>query len=361
MSMNEFKCPNCGAPIKFDPGSQEMLCPYCESTLNIEALRHLDEHLGEAPDSKPMEWGYGGSRWQEREQDGMVVYSCRSCAGEIVADETLGATSCPFCDNPVVLTGKFSGSLRPDLVIPFKVTKEAAIAALKKHYLGKKLLPPVFKDQNHLEEVKGVYVPFWLFDAEMDADIEYEATRVRAWSDSKYRYRETSVFRNFRRGQLGFSAVPVDGSKAIDDLLTQSIEPFELDDAVSFRTPYLAGYFANRYDVEANDAEEVARKRIENSTARSFEETVQGFHTVRPIRTNLKLKNGKVRYALLPIWLLSTKWQGASFTFAMNGQTGKFVGDLPLDRGAYWRLFGKVFGIAAALMLAVSLTVIWFM
>lgn len=361
MSINEFKCPNCGAPIKFDPGSQEMLCPYCESTLNVEALQHLDEHLADARPPEPMKWGYGGDPWQDGEQEGMVVYSCRSCAGEIVADETLGATSCPFCDNPVVLTAKFSGTLRPDLVIPFKVGKEEAVAALKKHYLGKKLLPSVFKEQNHLEEIKGVYVPFWLFDAETDADIEYEATRIRAWSDSQYRYRETSFFRNFRSGQLDYSAVPVDGSKAIDDLLTQSIEPFQLDAAVPFRTAYLAGYFANKYDVEATEAEKVANQRIENSTARAFEETVQGFDMVRPVRTNIKLKGGKVQYALLPVWLLSTKWQGASFTFAMNGQTGKFVGDLPLDRGAYWRLFGKVFGITAAVLLAVSLTFIGFM
>ncbi|MCK9524932.1 MAG: hypothetical protein M0R49_03295, partial [Limnochordia bacterium] len=222
----------------------------------------------------------------------------------------------------------------------------------------KKLLPQVFKDQNHLEEVKGVYVPFWLFDAETEADIEYEATRVRAWSDSQYRYRETSFFRNYRSGQIGFSRVPVDGSTVIDDLLTQSIEPFELADAVSFQTAYLAGYFANKYDVDAKEAEAVANNRIENSTARVFEETVNGFDLVRPIRTNIRLKGGKVEYALLPVWILSTKWQGESFTFAMNGQTGKFVGDLPLDRGAYWKLFGKVFGITAAVLLAVSLTII---
>ena len=246
MSIKEFKCPNCGAPITFDPGLQEMLCPYCESTLNVEALQNLDKHLSEAHEPEPLEWGYGNTGWKDGEQDGLVVYSCRSCAGEIVADETLGATSCPFCDNPVVLTSKFSGSLRPDLVIPFKVGKKEAVEALKRHYLGKKLLPRVFKDQNHLEEVKGVYVPFWLFDAEMDADIEYKATKVRVWSDSQYRYKETSFFRNIRSGQIGFSKVPVDGSRAIDDLLTQSIEPFEMEEAVSFQTPYLAGYFANK-------------------------------------------------------------------------------------------------------------------
>ena len=360
MSIVEFKCPNCGAPIQFDPGIQEMLCPYCESTLNVEALQALDEGLeGEKPE--PMKWGYGGQKWQRGEQEGLVVYSCRSCAGEIVADETLGATTCPFCDNPVVLTSKFAGTLRPDVVIPFKVGKAEAVAALKKHYLGKKLLPKVFQDQNHLGEVKGVYVPFWLFDADTDADMEYKATRVRVWSDRQYNYREVSHFRNFRSGQIGYSKVPVDGSRAIDDLLTQSIEPFELGEATPFKTAYLAGYFANKYDVDATEAEVTANRRIENSTARAFEETVKGFDLVTPLRSQIKLNGGELAYALLPVWLLSTKWRDESYTFAMNGQTGKFVGDLPLDRAAYWRLFGRVFAITAVAMSVVLLTIIGLM
>ncbi|MGI6624692.1 MAG: hypothetical protein ACOX57_04710 [Limnochordia bacterium] len=359
VSMMEFKCPNCGAPIEFDPGIQEMRCPYCESTLNVEALQALDESQEEKPE--PMAWGYEGSTWQEGEQAGLAVYSCRSCAGEIVADETLGATTCPFCDNPVVFAAKFSGTFRPDVVIPFKVSKAEAVAALKKHYLGKKLLPKVFQDENHLEEVKGVYVPFWLFEAETAADLEYKATKVRVWSDSQYNYRETSHFRIFRSGQIAFTHVPVDGSRAIDDRLTQSIEPYQMEEATSFKAPYLAGYFANKYDVEAAEAETAANRRMENSTARAFEETIKGYDLVTPLKTHIQLKRGKLAYALLPVWLLSTKWQDQSFTFAMNGQTGKFVGDLPVDPAAYWSLFGKVFGAAFVLLSAVLLTIIGLM
>jgi DNA-directed RNA polymerase subunit RPC12/RpoP len=348
----EYKCPNCGGPITFAPKTQEMACPYCDSTLNVEVLLALDKDLDQVHESEPLNWGYLGNEWQTEEQEGMVVYSCRSCAGEIIADETLGATSCPFCDSPVVLSSKFSGSLRPDLIIPFQVTKEEAFAALKKHYLGKKLLPKVFQDQNHLEEVKGVYVPFWLFDAEVDANVEYNATKVRVWSDRDYKYSETSFFRVFRSGKLGFKAIPVDGSEVVDDFLMQSIEPFQLDAATKFQSPYLAGYFANKYDIDANTAEIQATKRIENSTAATFEDTVTGFATVTPRHTEIKLNSSAVKYALLPVWFLSTRWQNESFTFAMNGQTGKFVGDLPVDRGAYWRLWGKAFLLATGPVLA---------
>jgi DNA-directed RNA polymerase subunit RPC12/RpoP len=356
MSLQEFKCPNCGGPIRFNVGTDEMVCPYCDSVISIEALKLLDEVPEQ--ESEPLSWGYESTEWGAEEQEGMVVYSCRSCAGEIIADETLGATSCPFCDNPVVMTSKFSGSLKPDLVIPFKLDKKQAIEALQKHYLGKKLLPDVFKQQNHLEEVKGVYVPFWLFDAETDAKVRYLATRIRHWSDSSYRYTETNFYHVFREGEIGFNYVPADASSAIDDILMQSIEPFKMEEAVDFKTAYLAGFFANKYDVEAKESAVIANQRIKNSTEASFAQTVKNYATVIPERIDIKLNSGEMNYALLPVWLLSTKWQDKSYVFAMNGQTGKFVGDLPLDKGKYWSSFGKVFGISATVFLAISLTVL---
>lgn len=359
MSLQEFKCPNCGGPIGFKAGTQEMACPYCESVINIEALQTLDDVLDQEPEA--LKWNYESDAWQEGEQAGLAVYSCRSCAGEIVGDETLGATTCPFCNSPVVMTSKFSGSLRPDLVLPFKLDKSAALKALQRHYLGKRLLPKVFKDQNHLAEVKGIYVPFWLFDAEADAKVQYHATKVRAWSDSSYRYTETSVFRVLRDGQIGFNYVPVDGSTAIDDFLMHSIEPFDMKEAVDFKTAYLAGYFANKYDVDAKQSEDLANQRIKNSTEAAFQSTVKGYATVTPRSVNIKLNHGDMHYALLPVWILSTKWKDKNFIFAMNGQTGKFAGDLPLDKGAFWGWFGKIFGLSAAICLAISLLIVGLM
>ena len=108
--------------------------------------------------------------------------------------------------------GNLAGVLKPDLVIPFKLDKNAAKAGLSKHVMGKRLLPKVFKDQNHIDEIKAMYVPFWLFDADAKADIRYRATRVRSWSDGTYRYTETSFFSVKRGGDLKFANVPVDGN-----------------------------------------------------------------------------------------------------------------------------------------------------
>ena len=322
-----------------------MKCPYCGTEFELEALQAYDEALKAQPEDN-MQWeAEAGTQWQEGETDGMRVYTCNSCGGEIVGDENTGATECPFCGNPVVMTGQFSGSLRPDLVIPFKLDKKAAIEALKKHYFGKKLLPKVFQDENRIKEVKGIYVPFWLFGADADGYVRYKATRIRSWSDSNYRYTETSYYTVVRAGEIGFENVPVDGSTKIDDALMESIEPFDISEAVDYNSAYLAGFFADKYDVDAESSIERANERIKQTTRDAFADTVHGYTTVTPVSTNISLSGGKAKYALYPVWLLNTTWNGKKYTFAMNGQTGKFVGDLPVDGKAYSRW---LFGLGAA-------------
>ena len=348
-ALQEFKCPNCDGGIEFSSGEQKMKCPYCDSEFEIESLMAYQAELDKQYEDD-MTWDTGGNEWQAGEADGLRVYCCNSCGGEVVADETTGATECPFCGNPVIMTGQFAGSLRPDLVIPFQMDKKAAMTILLNHYKGKVLLPKVFKDENHVKEVKGIYVPVWLFDADADAHVQYKTTRVRHWSDSNYRYTETNHYMVTRAGDIGFQHVPVDGSSKMDDTLMESIEPFDIRGAVDFRTAYLSGYLADKYDVDAAASIGRANERIKRSTEDAFADTVQGYTTVMPTATSIRLNNGRARYALLPVWILNTQWNGQKFTFAINGQTGKIVGDLPMDKGM---LNKWVYGITGAVTAAV--------
>lgn len=348
----EYKCPSCGGALEFDSTLQKMKCPFCDSEFEMDVLKELDSTLKQAkPDD--MKWETpAGSEWQEGEKEGMFVYVCNSCGGEIVGDANTAATSCPYCGNPVVMSGQFSGSLRPDIVIPFKLDKAAAKEGLTKHLKGKRLLPKVFKDQNHIDEIKGVYVPFWLFDADASANMHFKASRTRSWSDSKNHYTETSFYSILRSGNVCFNCVPVDGSSKMADDLMESIEPFNIAEAVPFQTAYLAGYLADKYDVTAELSENHANERIRRSTEEQFASTVKGYSNVTTQSSNIQLYNGSARYALYPVWLLNTTWNGKQYTFAMNGQTGKFVGDLPLDKKAYWRWFGIITGAATLLSYA---------
>ena len=350
----KLTCPACKAELNCEGISGEATCPGCGAQFQMEDLRAYAAHMAEKREDN-MNWDTeAGGQWQEGEADGLRIYGCKQCGGEIVADETTGATHCPYCGNPVVLAGHFSGLLKPDLVIPFKVDKKAAVEALQNHYKGKRLLPKVFKDQNHIEEVKGLYVPVWLFDADADADVQYEATKVRRWSDSEYNYTETRHYAVIRSGGIGFENVPVDGSSKMDDTLMESIEPFDISGAVPFKTAYLPGYMADKYDVDAEASIDRANERIKKSTEDAFWTTVQGYDTVLPVESNINLQNGRARYALYPVWILNTNWAGQKFTFAVNGQTGKTAGDLPMDKGAFWKWMVGVSAAVTAVAFAIS-------
>lgn len=353
-NLQQYKCPCCDGAIEFNSDVQKMKCPYCDTEFEMETLLSYDAELKEEQTSD-MHWETtAGSEWQEGEAENLRVYACQTCGGEIVTDETTAATSCPFCGNPVVMMGQLSGVLKPDYVIPFKYDKKAAVEALKKHYEGKRLLPKVFADQNHIEEIKGVYVPVWLFDADVDAKIRYKGTRVRVWSDSRYNYTETSFYSVTRGGNIGFERIPVDGSTKMDDALMESIEPFDFSEAVDFQTAYLAGYLADKYDVNSEQSVNRANERVKQSTEDAFRSTVIGYNTLMPTSTNIQLKNGVAKYALYPVWLLNTTWNGEKYYFAMNGQTGKFAGNLPLDKTAYFMWLFGVFAIASIAIFAIQ-------
>ncbi len=352
----EYKCPSCGGSIKFDSDIQKPKCPFCDSEFELEEINAFNEEISnETADS--MEWEIGGSQFSGEEQNGMRSYICKSCGGEIVTDDTTLATSCPFCDNAVVMSHNMAGLLRPDYVIPFKLDKETAKAKFAEHLKGKRLLPKLFKEDTHIDEIKGVYVPFWLFDGDTDSSVRFRAARIATWSDSRYIYTRTSHYSLFRSGELSFARVPVDGSEKMPDELMESLEPFDFGGATDFNSAFLAGYFADKYDVELETCKMRANDRIRSSVQDSFRATVSpGYTGVRLENINVNLKNGISKYALYPVWLLNTTYKGEKHIFAMNGQTGKFVGDLPVDKKAAALWFIGIFaGASAAFYAAASL------
>lgn len=352
--MLEYKCPCCGGAINFDSKLQKMKCPYCDTEFDMETLKSYDEDLKKNAQDN-MNWDNSNEQtFTDEETEGMSVYVCNSCGGEIVADENTGATSCPYCGNPVVLKGRFSGDLKPDYVIPFRLSKEDAIKALSNH-VNKKLVPKIFKDKNHIDQIRGMYVPFWLFDADTEAHIHYKGTKVRHWSDSRYDYIETKYYLVGRGGNVGFTNVPVDGSSQMPDDLMESIEPFNFDEAVDFQTAYLAGYLADKYDVTKENSINRANQRIKNTTEQLFRQTASEYSSLTTQNSSVQFQNGTSKYALYPVWILNTSWNGQNFLFAMNGQTGKMVGDLPVDWGAFWRYFAIIAGSIAAVIIIIGL------
>lgn len=363
----EYKCPACTGPLHFVGESGKLECDYCGSTYDvaeIEALyagqeagakaafqeaeaKEKNGEPGEEPawDTSALQgdWGADG--------EGMKAYNCPSCGAELICDATTAATSCPYCGNNTIVPGQFGGTMKSDYVIPFKLDKKAAVAALKKHYSKKFFLPRAFSSGNHLEEVQGIYVPFWLFDAGAEADCRFHATRSHTHTDGDYRVTVTEHFDVRRSGTMEFERIPVDGSKKMPDDYMDSIEPFDYAGLKSFSTAYLPGYLADKYDVTAQESMERADRRCHNSAFDQMRRDISGYEVVNQVGGNVRLHRGKVHYVLMPVWTLRTRWKNQDYLFMMNGQTGKMVGDLPVSNGKVTAFFSVLAVTLSGLML----------
>lgn len=348
----EYKCPCCGAGLKFSGTEQKLSCEYCDNTFELETVQECKDGLDKTF-TEELSWDEQETAdLSTDEQSQMRSYICNSCGGEIITDNTTAATFCPYCENPTVLPGNVSGGLRPDAVIPFKTTKEDAQKAFLKLCQGKRLLPKDFTNKNRLEKISGMYVPFWLYECCGNVDSQYRATRVKRWSDSKYNYTKTDHYMLTRAAAADFVGIPMDGSSKMDNTIMESIEPFDMKDAVDFNTAYLSGFLADKYDVEANEGETRVRQRVSETLDDLLGPSLSGYTTVSTSSKQLHVQHSKAKYVLFPVWMLHTKYQDQTYVFAMNGQTGKMTGTLPIDKKRQWSWFG---GIAGSVALFISL------
>ena len=346
MANKELECPCCGGTLHYDSHSQDIVCPFCDSHFSIDDLKAYTEDLAT---DKEEDTSWDESRVQaytDKEMQGMKVYSCESCGGEIIVDETSSSTCCPYCGNNILISKQLSGDLKPNLVIPFKNDKDAVFNSLKSFFKKKPLLPGSFSKDNVVTEVKPLYVPFWLFDADVAGRVRFKAEKTRRWSDSKYDYEETKYYSLVRDGEIAFDHVPVDGSKKMEDQLMESIEPYDFSEAVEFNAGYLAGYAADRYDVSKEETFNRATTRFREGTIQAFRSDIRGYENVTVSDSQIQLSNTNAQYALYPVWILNTKWKDKPYRFAVNGQTGKVAGNLPVSVGkaiGFWSLFFLIF------------------
>lgn len=345
----EYKCPCCNAGLSFNGDCQQLTCDYCGNTFDLESVRAFNESQSQSQEEEVSWEDSEHQQWAKSEQETLRGFQCPSCGGEILCEETTVASFCPYCDHPTILPARVSDSLRPDALLPFQTTKEDAKAAFLRLCKGKALLPKGFTQEQRLERITGVYVPFWLYDCDADFSGSFHATRVRVWSDSQYNYTKTSHYLLKREADAQFSGIPMDGSEKMEDSFMESIEPFDYGKLVDFDTAYLTGFLADKYDVPWEKGDGRIRQRVSAAMDSRIQSSTIGYQAVIPASRQLHVKHSKARYTLLPVWLLNTNYRGKIYTFAMNGQSGKMTGSLPVcpKRTAAW--FAGIFAVVTAL------------
>ena len=351
----ELKCPCCNATLHFGAESQQMTCEYCDNTFDLDTLRqYAESETGDAPPEITWE-ETARSDWNAEEMGHIRSFLCDACGGELITDDHTAATFCPYCGNAAILPGRVSGGLKPEGVIPFKTTKEDAKNAFLKLCKGKPLLPRFFTQEQQVEKITGIYVPFWLYDCGADFSGSYKATRIHTWADSRYTYTKTDHYLLRREATASFSGIPMDGSSKMEDGFMESIEPFDYGQMMDFDMAYLSGFLADKYDVESGAGEDRIRDRVDNAMNDRIQSSMMGYATVLPSSRQLHIDHSRAKYVLLPVWLLNTRYNGKTYTFAMNGQTGKMTGQFPVcpKKTALW--FTGIWAAATAVVSLIQL------
>ncbi len=316
------KCPACGAPIFLKPKTGKWECEYCGSVFSLEELK---KHNNASSDKNNEEIA---------EEDKTIYdsYKCQNCGAEIVADENTAATFCVYCGSVAILKSKLTGDFAPDSIIPFSMEKSDAEEAFANLAKGRPLVPKTFTNKENIEKIRGVYIPFWLHNIIVSGELNSRATKITTWRSGDYSFTKTDYYELLRSGDVPFIRVPVDGSSNFDNAIMNSIEPFDYSKIVKYNHAYLSGFYAEKYDVIDKDTEAEADGRALESTREVMYADAKGFTTRSVTKDTLHAIETNTEYALFPVWMVSVNYEGKKYIFAMNGESGKFIGNIPIDK-----------------------------
>lgn len=324
------KCPACGAPILYNPKLNKWKCDYCKSVFTLEEMKKYNNASSEKNNIKEDKSLSKEELKKENDNAKYVEYNCKDCGAKIIADEQTASTFCIYCGNTAILKEKLSGKFAPDLIIPFKNVKEDAVKSFKSINKGKPLMPNFFNDEKNIEKIRGVYIPFWLYDIKVSGELDATTTTSSSWTVGDTVYTKTDTYRIDREGEMVFNKVPTDGSTRFDNDIMNTIEPFVYSELEEYNHAYLSGFLAEKYDVDDTVSFNDASERSLNSTRDEIKNDM-GMGIKAIVNDTLKSEKLSTKYALLPVWMINVKYKDKYYTFAMNGQTGEFVGNIPID------------------------------
>lgn len=360
-----YLCPDCMAYLRYDGKEQKWVCDYCGGKFTREELEQRGAETKQddyevkpraeaAENTAEISYHYEENITETDEDlSHLRAYHCPSCGGEIVTDDVTAATFCVFCGNPTILPTQLEGEYRPSAILPFETDKEDARKAFLQLCKGKRLLPKGYTSEQRLEKITGVYVPFWLFDCKADFDYHATGENVITWSDTRFIYTKTDLYHIHRAGTMEFENIPLDASEKMQDDLMDALEPFHLEKKKPFDMSYLSGFLAEKYIYEPKDLYDRMTKRITPGVEHKAAEGGKSYQRVYGVKCHTDFSSKQQSYMLLPVWMLMSKYDGKEYLFAMNGQTGKIVGELPVSNSRSAKWFVIIFCISFVIVMIV--------
>ena len=337
---NIYRCPTCGAPVEFDGAAGKMSCDYCGNEFDVSQINEqYSKYENVVEVEEPI----------AKEYCSFDGYRCDSCGAEVATDDYTTATFCSFCGSPTLIRARLSGVLKPELVIPFRIERKQAEEAYKK-WTGKGLITPSgFRKKSTIEKITGMYVPFWLYDYDVEAYVRATATRTSRDRRGDTVHVHTMHYNIGRNVAAQYDMIPADASEKMDDKAMDLLEPFDYGEIRPFEMPYLAGYFAEKYTYTADEMKGRVENRIRDYIYAEARSTIVGYGSVNIIGSNINMKRRRAAYTLMPVWVLNYKYNGKVYSFHMNGQTGRIVGKPPKSFAKIAALFCGVTAFSAGI------------
>jgi len=353
---HRFPCARCGATLAFSPGQQALTCTWCghvnEIAASDAAIEELDPHAVLA-----------GARTSAETVEASVV-RCEGCGAETTPPEHATAFDCGYCGFHIVASSRQCTVIRPRSLLPFAIPRDDARAAFRKWLKRLWLAPSAPKRQIHsLEKLVGMYVPHWTYDSRTvthytgqrgDAYYVTETYTVTVNGKTQTRTRQKRKIRwSYAAGTVhnGFDDLLVVGSRSLPEKHLAALEPWDLEALVPFTESYLAGFRAERYQVDLEEGFERARLMMEPAIDASIRHDIGGDEQ-RISTKDTSYHDVTFKHLLLPVWISAYRYRDTVYRFLVNARTGEVRGERPWSA---WKIAGAITAGLLAIGVAVFL------
>lgn len=368
---HRYPCENCGASLQFAPGQNALKCPYCGHVQTISsgaerapARQHQggpdgqDALLRDPGTGRAIQWDAShkapelveipladGLRTDQSSDLTEIVrtVSCPNCGAKIEVSSNTHSGRCPFCATPVVTDTGTTRMLKPQGVLPFVLSEDQARAALDDWLKGLWFAPNGLTEYARKgRRMQGVYSPFWTFDADTHSayrgqrgDHYYETVYVTREVDGRMQEVAQQVMRTRWRSASGrvarsFNDVLVLASSALPRRFTDALAPWDMSHLMTYNPQFLAGFQAEGYTIPLAEGHQIARQEMAGVIAMDIRRDIGGdVQRIEAVQTEHSAETFK--HILLPVWLAAYKYNGKSYRFVVNGQSGRVQGDRPFS------------------------------
>ena len=312
METENIKCQSCGGTLRFEPNKQMLVCDYCNNEFKIEDIQNKDKE-------------------NEEYCHNLNECRCQSCGASMVIDANIASSTCVYCHSPITITSKLEGEIKPDKIIPFNYDIEQTKKIFLENVKKRKFIPKSYFNKEQLNNIQGIYYPFWIVDIDLSANATFSATKVSTWSNGSYRYTKTSYYNLDRSGDIHLEDVSSCAIKNVNKKMLEGIFPYPKDKHLDFNKSYLVGYKSHKRDLSKEDIHDDIYAKIKEYSIEQLQSNISFYNTINVKSYNHNIHKDSWSYVFVPIYLLTYTKKDKTYTYAMNGYTGKVYGEYPIS------------------------------